>query len=38
MMKFSLFIMLNMFVMVGIKTIEFPTSAHLGVFTLMLMM
>jgi hypothetical protein len=38
MMEFSLFIMFQMFVMGGLKTIEFPTNAHLGVFALMLMM
>jgi hypothetical protein len=37
MMPFGLFIMLHMFVMGGLKTIEFTTSAHLGVFSLMVM-
>jgi hypothetical protein len=35
MMEFTLFIMLRMFVMGGLKTIEFPIGAHLGVFALM---
>jgi hypothetical protein len=36
MMDFFLFIMLHMFVMGGLKTIEFTTRAHLGVFALMM--
>jgi hypothetical protein len=38
MMAFSLFIMLHMFVMKGLKNHRVTTSAHLAVFTLMLIM